>query len=140
MNKDRKPVGWFEIYVTDMNRAKLFYEAMLDVKLEELESPSDASELSESTIEMMAFPMRVLDDCGGELPGACGALCKMDGVTPGGGGTLVYFSCNDCAEDEERAAVAGGQVVKPKFSIGNYGFISMVLDTEGNVIGLHSMQ
>lgn len=133
MNKDRNPVGWFEIYVSDMERAKVFYEAMLDVKMEDLPSP-DAS------VEMKAFPMKAPDECVGELPGACGALAKMEGVNPGGGGTLVYFSCIDCAEDEARAAVAGGHVIRPKFSIGQYGFISLVSDTEGNVIGLHSMQ
>ncbi len=133
MNNDRNPVGWFEIYVSDMDRAKSFYEAMLDIKLDDLPSP-DAS------IQMKAFPMQVTADCGTELPGACGALAKMEGVSPGGGGTLVYFSCTDCAEDEARAAKAGGHVVKPKFSIGDYGFISMISDTEGNIIGLHSMK
>lgn len=133
MTKDRNPVGWFEIYVSDMERAKAFYEGMLDVKLEDLPSP-------DVSIEMKAFPMRAPDECGGELPGACGALAKMQGVNPGGGGTLVYFSCADCAEDEARASKAGGQVIKPKFSIGEYGFISLVVDTEGNMIGLHSMK
>ena len=133
MDKNRNPVGWFEIYVSDMDRAKSFYEAMLDVKMEDLPSP-DAS------IQMKAFPMQAPGDSGGELPGACGALAMMEGVSPGGGGTLVYFSCIDCAEDEARASKAGGQVVKPKFPIGEYGFISLVLDTEGNMIGLHSMK
>ena len=133
MNKEQNPVCWFEIYVSDMARATAFYEAMLDTKLEALASP-------DPTIEMMAFPMRTPDECGGELSGACGALTKMDGVKPGGGGTLVYFSCTDCAEDEARAAKSGGQVIKTKFSIGEYGFISLVGDTEGNLIGLHSVK
>jgi len=133
MKNDRNPVGWFEIYVADMERAQAFYEAMLDVRLEDLPSP-DAS------IQMKAFPMKAPDECGGELPGACGALAKMEGVSPGGGGTLVYFSCIDCADDEARATKADGTVLKPKFSIGEYGFISLIADTEGNCIGLHSMQ
>ena len=133
MNKERNPVGWFEIYVSDMERAKAFYEKTLDTELEELPTP-------DPSIQMMAFPMRSPDECGGELPGACGSLAKMDGVTPGGGGTLVYFSCSDCAEDESRAAAAGGKIVKSKFSIGEHGFISLIVDTEGNMIGLHSNQ
>jgi uncharacterized protein len=133
MNNERNPVGWFEIYVSDMDRARSFYEAMLEVKLEDLPSP-------DPSLEMKAFPMRKPDECGGELPGACGALARMEGVSPGPGGTLVYFSCVDCAEEEARATKAGGQVVKPKFSIGEYGFISLIVDTEGNMIGLHSMQ
>lgn len=133
MNKDRNPVVWFEIYVADMERAQAFYEAMLDMKMEELPSP-------DPNMQLVAFPMRPPDESGAELPGACGALVKMEGVAPGGGGTLVYFSCADCVEDQARAAAAGGRVVKPKFAIGEYGFISLVADTEGNMIGLHSMR
>jgi predicted enzyme related to lactoylglutathione lyase len=62
----------------------------------------------------------------------------MEGMAPGGGGTLIYFSCNDCAVEESRVEGAGGTVIKPKLSIGAYGFMSLVLDTEGNTIGLHS--
>ena len=63
----------------------------------------------------------------------------MEGCKAGGGSTIVYFKCDDCAVEESRVGPAGGQVFKPKFSIGQYGFISLVLDTEGNMIGLHSM-
>lgn len=122
---DRNPVGWFEIYVSDMPRAVAFYEAVLDTKLEPLDSPMPE-------IEMMAFAMN--DD----RPGAAGALARMDGVSPAIGGTLVYFSCEDCAVEAGRVATNGGQVMQEKFSIGAYGFIAMVQDTEGNMIGLHS--
>ena len=63
---------------------------------------------------------------------------KMEGCEPGGGGTLVYFSCEDCSVEESRVESSGGKVFKPKFSIGEYGFIALVADTEGNMIGLHS--
>lgn len=129
MNTKRNPVGWFEIYVSDMNRAKAFYEATFALKLEALPSPDPA-------IEMWTFPMD--DECMNR-PGATGALCKMDGCKPGSGGVLIYFSCADCAVEEARAAQAGGTILKPKFSIGEYGFISIVTDTEGNTIGLHSI-
>lgn len=135
MNTERNPVGWFEIYVDNLDRAQAFYETMLDVKLEDLPSP-------DPSLQMKVFPMRDPDECGGELPGACGALAKMEGVSPSqsGTGTVVYFSCLDCAEDEARVPQAGGQVLKSKFPIGQYGFISLIIDTEGNMIGLHSMQ
>jgi hypothetical protein len=64
----------------------------------------------------------------------------MQGVTPGANGTLVYFSCEDCALEAARAAEHGGRVVQEKMAIGEYGFIALVNDTEGNMIGLHSMQ
>jgi len=125
MNSARNPVGWFEIYVQNMERAKAFYEKTLDVKLEALPSP---------IIKMYAFPM--LPD----KPGCPGALVKMEGFNPGGNSTIVYFSCVDCAVESARAAKSGGKVFKEKFSIGEYGFISLVHDTEGNLIGLHSRQ
>ena len=72
--------------------------------------------------------------------GASGALAKMDGVNAGGNSTVVYFACEDCAIEESRVEAAGGRVEQAKTSIGEYGFMSMVIDTEGNTIGLHSMQ
>lgn len=118
------PVNWFEIYVADMARARAFYETVLGVKLEQL--PVEG-------MEYWSFPME-----DGRY-GAGGALAKMEGIIPGGGGTLVYFGCADCAVEESRVVGAGGQVMRPKMSLGEYGHMSLVIDTEGNPIGLHSM-
>ena len=123
---NRNPVGWFEIYVQDTHRAKAFYEAVLGVELMKLDSP-------DPDLEMWAFPMNM------EAGGASGALCKMAGCPSGGMGTLVYFSCEDCGVQAARVETAGGTVCKPKMSIDQYGFIALVMDTEGNMIGLHSM-
>ncbi len=117
------PVCWFEIYVEDMDRAKKFYETVFETKLEDLHS---------SDIEMWAFPMAP------NLWGAGGSLVRMAGRTSGGNSTLVYFSCDDCAVEESRAEKAGGRIQRTKISIGQYGFISLVVDSEGNMIGLHS--
>lgn len=119
------PVGWFEIYVQDMSRAKAFYEAVLAARLEKLESPG---------VDMWAFPMQR------EATGAAGSLVKMEGFPSGGNSTIVYFMCSDCAVEAKRAAANGGKIFKDKFSIGQHGFIALVTDTEGNMIGLHSMQ
>ena len=118
-------VGWFEIYVQDLQRAKAFYEAVFQVRLSELPSPIPG-------LEMWAFPMEA------DATGASGSLVKMDGMQAGGLGTLVYFTCQDCAVEEGRVVPAGGTVERPRFSIGPYGFIALVRDTEGNLIGLHS--
>ena len=119
------PVGWFEIYVQDMERARKFYESVFQAKLERLNSPG---------IEMWAFPMNM------ESSGASGSLVKMPGFPSGGNSTLVYFSCVDCATEAGRIAKAGGRIQKEKFSIGEYGFIVLAVDTEGNMFGLHSMK
>jgi predicted enzyme related to lactoylglutathione lyase len=118
-------VGWFEIYVQDMARARSFYEAILAMRLEQLDVPD---------IQMWAFPMNP------DASGASGALVKMEGMPSGGNSTLVYFSCEDCAVEAGRVSAAGGKVFKEKFSIGQYGFIALVHDTEGNMIGLHSLK
>ena len=119
------PVGWFEIYVQDMARAKAFYEGVFGRTLERLNSPQ---------IEMWAFPMDM------EKSGTGGSLVKVPGVASGGNSTLVYFSCDDCAVEEARVARCGGQVKRAKMGIGEYGFVSLVHDTEGNLIGLHSLK
>jgi predicted enzyme related to lactoylglutathione lyase len=119
------PIIWCEIYVQDMARAKAFYEAVFQFKLERLKNPQ---------IEMWSFTMAM------DKVGAGGALVKMEGVASGGNSTIVYFSCADCAVETARATAHGGQVVREKFSIGEYGFIALVVDTEGNMIGLHSLK
>ena len=116
------PVGWFEIYVQDISRAKTFYESVFEVKLSRLNSP----------IEIWGFPITK------ERNGASGALVKMDGVSSGGNSTLVYFNCTDCAITADRASRFGGQIHREKMSIGEYGFIALVVDTEENMVGLHS--
>ena len=119
------PVRWFEIYVQNMTRAKRFYEAVFLRKLQKLNSPS---------LEMWAFPMDM------DRMGTSGALVKMKGFPSGGNSTLVYFACDDSAVEAARAVKHGGRIEKPKMSIGEYGFIALVYDTEGNMIGLHSLK
>jgi uncharacterized protein len=116
------PIVWCEIYVQDIDRAKRFYESVFEVKLEKLESPD---------LEMWAFPMTM------DTVGASGALVKMDGVESGGSGTIPYFHCDEVALQAERVVPAGGKIHKPKMSIGQHGFMALVVDTEGNTIGLH---
>lgn len=120
------PVGWFEIYVNDLARATKFYEAALGTTLSNMDAPN-------GMLQMRGFPMEK------NASGATGALVKMDGVSAGGNSTIVYFVSDDCAQTAARAEAAGGKIMKPKFSIGQYGFITLVFDTEGNLFGVHSM-
>lgn len=122
------PVGWFEIYVDDIERAKQFYQSVLDVSLEKLTDPTD------SGLEMWSFPADT------DNYGASGAITKMEGIAAGGNSTVVYFSCDDCALEESRVKSAGGKVEQVKTPIGEYGFITIAIDTEGNMFGLHSMK
>lgn len=121
-------VRWFEIHVQDMQRAKKFYESVFQIQLSKLDSPA-------KEMDYWTFPQMQADRAG-----TSGALVKMDGVPSGGMGTLVYFACEDCAVEAARAANAGGKIKDAKMSIGQFGFIALVFDTEGNLIGLHSMK
>lgn len=123
----KNPFTWVEIYVEDMERAQKFYETVLQIKMIPMETPGDYGDL-----EMLSFPM----DMGGS--NASGALCKTSDMKPGIGGTLVYFTCEDCETETSRVEKAGGKVLQPKFQIGEFGFISVAMDTEGNSIGFHS--
>ena len=126
------PVVHFEIYVEDMTRAKAFYEAVFETRLEQMPNPIPGADM-----DMRFFPMD--KETGMNRYGAGGMLVKQDGFAPGSGGTLVYFGCDDCAVNAARAAKHGGSIVQEKVSIGEHGFCALVRDTEGNLIGLHSM-
>lgn len=120
-------IAWFDIYVNDMERAIAFYQTVLELKLEKMGDPTGET-------QMMSFPA----DMGAY--GASGALVKSEYSKPGVGGTLVYFGAEDCSVEESRVVAAGGKVVRPKFSIGDFGFVSLCEDTEGNAFGLNSMK
>lgn len=122
------PVVWFEIYVEDMARATAFYEQVLNLKLEDMSDPTDLS------MQMRAFPGDM------QSHGTGGTLVKTEGMKPGGSNVVVYFGCEDCSVEEGRVEAAGGKVLQSKMSIGEFGFCSLVNDTEGNTIGLHSMK
>lgn len=126
--KSQNPVVWFEIYVDDLKRAKKFYENVLALKLEELPMPGDGQD----DMQMLFFPMEM------EKDGAGGALVKMNGFKAGGNSTIVYFRSEDCAIEEAKIESAGGKVFKTKESIGEYGFMVLASDTEGNMFGVHS--
>lgn len=121
----QNPARWFEIYVQDMERARAFYESVFQVKLEKINSVVP---------ELFVFPQSF------ETYGASGALAKMDGVPAGGNSTLIYFGCADCAVEAKRITAAGGKILKEKTALGEFGFMVLAFDTEGNMFGLHSTQ
>ncbi|MBU3821821.1 VOC family protein [Flavobacteriaceae bacterium XHP0103] len=124
----QNPVVWFEIYTDDIDRAKTFYETVFKFEFSELSAPGDE-------LKMLAFPSNM------ESKGsASGALVKVEGFKAGANSTIVYFGSNDCSVEEARIEKAGGKVNRPKMSIGQYGFITLATDTEGNMFGIHSME
>lgn len=125
-------ICWFEIYVKQLDRAKKFYSDVLGTQFIDSPAPGDAA----GEMKMAFFsPM--------ENQGVSGALIEMPGTKDGDGrsvNSIVYFPCNDCSIEESRVAVAGGSVQRSKFSIGEFGFCSICIDSEGNPFGLFSME
>jgi uncharacterized protein len=118
------PISWFEIPVVDMARAKAFYTAVFQTTFTDITMPG-------TEMAMFAYEM--------EKPGAGGALVKDAFTNPSAQpGLMIYFSCEDVAVELGRAEAAGGQVVTPKTSLGEFGFMGSFLDSEGNLISVHS--
>jgi len=119
-------VGWFEIPVTDMERAVRFYEQVFGFKL---------SRHQIGSLEMAWFPM-----IEGAL-GATGSLVKSEFHTPSDKGVRVYFTAHsgDVAIEAGRVKAAGGEVLLPKTLIkDDIGYMAVIRDSEGNHIALHS--
>lgn len=91
------PVGWFEIYVRDIQRARTFSENVFGVSLEKVNKVGRS--------EMWAFPVKE------GAPGAAGASVVIEGGGPEGNAVIVYFSCRDCAEEAAKVSANGGKVV-----------------------------
>lgn len=121
-------ITWFQIPASDAARAKAFYETVCGVPLEKMDAGPD--------MEMWGFPA---DWRRGEIGGAivCG-----EGAVPSATGTAVFLNANpDLQVILDRVEGAGGKILMPKTEIGmeGAGCFAMIMDSEGNTVGLHSM-
>ncbi|MEY8847701.1 VOC family protein [Psychroserpens sp. XS_ASV72] len=123
---EQNMVGWFEIPVHDMNRAKAFYETVFEVKIEIHNFGG---------LLMGWFPF---DE---SKPGASGTLIKQDTYIPSEEGTLVYFNCKNVQNELDRIESAGGKIYQPKTQISpEHGYMAAFIDSEGNRVALHSRE
>jgi hypothetical protein len=116
-------ITWFEITVTDLERAKKFYEQLFGSEFTFIDMPNSP---------MYAFNA---DHSKGEIGGA---LVKASDNKPTSEGTVIYFSSEDVAIEASKVEQIGGKLLFAKTSIGDFGYISHFLDSEGNRLGLHS--
>lgn len=124
----KNAISWFEIPATDLARATTFYETIFNVKLAVLDLPN---------IKMRMFP---LDDMQTQVGGAVvdsGGFHKPSATE----GPLIYLNGNpDLQNILDKVTTAGGKILVPKTEISpEYGFMAVIIDTEGNRIGLHSV-
>jgi predicted enzyme related to lactoylglutathione lyase len=125
MKKMKNALNWFEIPVSDMTRAKVFYESVFEITMEEMSLPSG--------LQMALFPTKK-DSVGG-------ALCyHPDFYFPGQQGALVYLNANEDIDGTlNRAIFAGGRVLTPVTQISeNHGYVAIFNDSEGNRVALHA--
>ena len=121
---------WFEIPVADIERAKKFYETILDI---EMVIRADGDN------EAVFFPYdpNIIQATSGRVTGV---LSRSAGNNPSGNGTIVYINASPYIQKVlDKVEPAGGKIVVPKTKM-IAGFIAVIVDSEGNKIGLHAEQ
>ncbi|HOZ51552.1 MAG TPA: VOC family protein [Chitinophagaceae bacterium] len=116
-------INWFEIAVTDFERARNFYQTVFDIEM--------------NVTEMQGYKMAFFPN---EEGGVSGAICYGEGYIPSGAGALLYLNANpDVNLVLDRTVQAGGKIIVPKTLIGeDAGYYAFIVDTEGNRLALHS--
>jgi uncharacterized protein len=130
IDKETNVLTWFEIPVTDIDRARQFYETILDIEMVKRVDGKD---------EAVFFPHdpTIIQATSGRITGV---LSKTERNSPSANGTLVYINASPRIQQVlDKVAAAGGKILSPAISM-PAGFIAIILDTEGNRIGLHAEQ
>jgi uncharacterized protein len=125
MDASGNALNWFEISVTDIARAKKFYDEIFSIKMEEMEMGG---------MLMAFFPA---DMMGGKVGGG---LAQSPYHKPSTDGVKLYLNANpDLDVALSKVQAAGGSVIMPKTKITDeIGYMASFIDTEGNAISLHS--
>jgi len=121
---------WFEIPVSNIDRAKTFYETILDIQMVKR---NDGNE------EAVFFPFNpaIVQATSGRVTGV---LTKTERNSPSGNGTVVYINASPSIQLVlDKVEAAGGKIILLKTQI-PAGFIALIIDIEGNKVGLHAEQ
>lgn len=130
INETTNIITWFEIPVSDIDRAKTFYETILNIEMVKRADGND---------EAVFFPFNpdIIQATSGRVTGV---LSKSERNAPSSNGTVVYINASPNIQTVlDKVEQAGGKIIAPKFSI-PAGFIAIIIDTEGNKVGLHAEQ
>ncbi|WP_205945182.1 VOC family protein [Pedobacter hiemivivus] len=128
IDEETNILTWFEIPVSDIERAKVFYETILDIEMIKRTDGND---------ESVFFPYNpnVIQATSGRVTGV---LSKSERNSPSSQGTLIYINASPSIQTVlDKVEQAGGKIIAPKMQIPP-GFIAVIMDSEGNRIGLHA--
>ena len=132
LSAETNALTWFEIPVTDMQRARAFYETILDIKMENM----DQGNSPEETVFFPRKPDTIMAQSGI----LSGALVKADRLKPGQDGPLIYLNAPPSIDNViNKIEAAGGKIIAPKSKI-PAGMIAVFTDTEGNKLALHAAE
>lgn len=121
-------ISWFEIPASDLARATLFYETIFDTQLVPVDMPN---------VRMRMFPITDIENGIGGAVVDSGGFHKPSTTD----GPLIYLNGNpDLQNILDKVIDAGGNILVPKTAISEaFGNMAIIIDTEGNRIGLHSI-
>jgi uncharacterized protein len=123
-------ITWFEIPVNDTERAKKFYETIFDIEMVTKQIPQTGEELT-----FFPFDPNIIQATTGRVTGV---LSKTLQSKPSDKGTLVYLNAYpEIQKVLDKVEIAGGKTIIPRTQM-NFGSIAVIIDTEGNRVGLHS--
>ncbi len=129
----KNAISWFEIPATDLERAARFYETIFGITLIPMELPN---------FKMRMFPLEDMMGVGGAIVTIENEVNTQNFYKPSStDGVLIYLNGNpDVQIVLDKVEAAGGKIIVPKTEIApDYGFMAIIIDTEGNRIGLHSI-
>jgi len=117
-------INWFEIPVSNFQRAKAFYATLLGGEIQEMPHPM--------------YKYGILP--GDMMNGVTGGIVEGEGFEPSMNGALIYLNGgDDLSIPLAKVEAAGGKIIMPKTSLGGNGYMAHIIDSEGNKIALHSM-
>ncbi|MFT6747635.1 MAG: putative enzyme related to lactoylglutathione lyase [Glaciecola sp.] len=127
MDAQSNNLNWFEISVSDFERAKAFYENIFNIEMPQHEMMG---------MKMAFFPAEP------KSGKASGGIAHSMMHKPSNTGTIVYLNANPVMDGVlEKIESAGGKVLMPKTAISpEIGYMAYFEDSEGNKIGLHSQE
>jgi len=117
-------ISIFEIPAIDFSRAVNFYQNILDISVEVVDMDG---------VSMGVFPT--------DIGSVSGAVIKGNDYKPSANGVIIYLNGGDNLQVVlDKIKANNGKIIVPKTQISpEMGFYALFIDTEGNRLGLHSV-